>query len=374
VKCVATVATSQRNTALSGERKFWLGFQRVPFIGPARIQRLVDRFESLEVAWAASAAELGTVLDERSVESLLRIRTTLSLDAEMERLDRLGIQIVAFSDPEYPYLLGQISAPPPVLYYKGSLVAEDTSSVAIVGTRRATAYGREVANQIATGLADAGVTIVSGLARGIDGVAHRAALKSGGRTLAILGSGVDVIYPGEHANLAEEIAANGAVISEHAPGTKPDAVNFPARNRIISGLSKGVVVIEAPVKSGALITCDFAADQGREVFAIPGSILSPTSGGCNRLLRDGARIATSAADILDDLNLGQRREQTPVQQSLLATDEQRRILALLTGEPKHIDDLAAAAGLSISQCSVALISLEMNGTVRNIGAQHYIRV
>lgn len=367
-------ATSQPLSAIAGARKYWLGFQRVPFIGPARIQRLLDRFESLEVAWTASAVDLGTVLDERAVESLLRTRATLSLDAEMERLQRLGIQVVALSDPDYPYLLAHISAPPPVLYYKGSLTSADVQAVGIVGTRRATSYGKEVAHQIATGLTDAGLTIVSGLARGIDGIAHRAALKSGGRTLAVLGSGVDIIYPGEHTNLAEEIAQSGAVISEHPPGTKPDAVNFPARNRIISGLSRAVVVIEAPVKSGALITCDFAADQGRDVFAVPGNVLSPNSGGCNRLLRDGARVATNAADILEDLEVDQGREPTAVQQSFLATDEERRILALLTGEPKHIDDLAAGAGLSITDGSVLLMMLEMKGTVRNVGAQHYIRV
>ena len=371
---MADVAKSRQRFVDAEERLFWLGFQRVPYIGPARISRLLDHFGSLGVAWAALPAELATVLDERAVESLVHVRSRLSLDHEQERLDRLGIRFVALSDSDYPFLLAQIAAPPPVLYYKGTLTEDDRQAIAVVGTRRATPYGREVAHQLATGLAEARVTVVSGLARGIDGIAHRAALKVAGRTLAILGSGVDVIYPSEHAALAEEIALNGAVISEHAPGTKPDAVNFPARNRIISGLSQAVVVVEAPVKSGALITCDFAADQGRDVFVVPGSILSPVSSGCNKLLRDGARPVTCAADILDDANLGQRPEPTPVQQSLLATDEERRILALLTNEPRHIDDLAAAAGLQITHGSILLSMLELKGAVRNVGAQHYIRV
>jgi len=371
---VTAVAKGARRVAEGGDLKYWVGFDRVPFIGPVRIQRLLDRFEDLEAAWTASPAELGTVLDQRSVESLVRIRATLSLDGEMERLDRLGMQVVTLGDAAYPRLLAEIPAPPPVLYYKGTLVPEDAIAVGIVGTRRSTPYGREVAGRIAAELAEAGVTIVSGLARGIDGVAHRAALKAGGRTFAVLGSGVNVIYPAEHANLAEEIAAHGAVVSGYAPDTKPDAVNFPPRNRIISGLSLGVLVVEAPIKSGALITCDFAADQGREVFVVPGSVLSAASAGCNRLLRDGARPVTCAADILEDLNLGQRREQTAVQQVLPASDEERRVLALLTGEPQHIDELAVAAGLPITQGSVLLSMMELKGMVRNVGAQHYVRV
>jgi DNA processing protein len=354
-------------------RKYWVGFHRVPYIGPARIQRLLDRFESLEAAWSASPGELGAVLDERSVESLVRTRATLSLDGEMERLGRLGMEVVTLGDAAYPRLLAQIPAPPPVLYFQGTLIPEDAVAVAIVGTRRSTAYGREVAGRIAGELAEAGVTIVSGLARGIDGVAHRAAVKAGGRTLAVLGSGVNVVYPAEHGNLAAEIAEHGAVVSDYAPDTKPDAVNFPPRNRIISGLSLGVVVVEAPSRSGALITCDFAADQGREVFVVPGSVLSQASAGCNRLLRDGATPVTCAADILEDLHLAQRREQTAVQQALPESEDERRLYALMTAEPQHIDELAAAANLPIAQGSVLLSMMELKGFVRNVGAQHYVR-
>ncbi|MEA2531824.1 MAG: processing protein, partial [Thermomicrobiales bacterium] len=321
----------------------------------------------------ASPGELGTVLDERSVESLVRTRATLSLDGEMERIGRLGMEVVTLGEAHYPRLLAEIPAPPPVLYFKGTLEPEDRTAVAMVGTRRSTAYGREVASRIATELAEAGVTIVSGMARGIDAVAHQAAVRAGGRTLAVLGSGVNVIYPAEHATLAAEIAEHGAVVSDYAPDTKPDAVNFPPRNRIISGLSLGVVIVEAPNRSGALITCDFAADQGREVFVVPGNVLSHASAGCNRLLRDGARAVTCAADILEDLKLGQRREQTVVQQALPASEEERRLYALLTAEPQHIDELSAAANLAITQGSVLLSMMELKGFVRNVGAQHYVR-
>jgi DNA processing protein len=370
---VTVVTEGTRRLARADEQKFWVGFHRVPFIGPARIQRLLDRFETLDAAWTASPSELGTVLDERSVESLVRTRSRLSLDGEMERIARLGLRIVTLGETGYPRLLAEIPSPPPVLYYKGTLEPEDALGVAIIGTRRSTAYGRQVANQLATELAEAGVTIVSGLARGIDAVAHRAAVRAGGRTLAVLGSGVNVIYPGEHADLAEQIAAQGAVLSDYAPDTKPDAVNFPPRNRIISGLSLGIVVVEAPNRSGALITCDFAADQGREVFVVPGSVLSHASEGCNRLLRDGARPVTSAADILEDLRLGQRAAQTEVQQALPETEDERRLLALLTGEPQHIDEVCAAANLAITQGSALLAMMELKGFVRNVGAQHYVR-
>jgi DNA processing protein len=370
---VAAVTQGGQQVAEVDGRKYWVGFHRVPYIGPARIQRLLDRFETLEAAWTAAPDELGTVLDERSVESLIRTRSRLSLDREMERIARLGMEVVTLGEPSYPRLLAEIPSPPPVLYYKGSLAPEDVIAVAIVGTRRSTAYGRQVAQQLATELAEAGVTIVSGLARGIDGVAHRAAVQAGGRTLAVLGSGANVIYPAEHTALAEEIAAHGALISDYAPDTKPDAVNFPPRNRIIAGLSLGIVVVEAPSRSGALITCDFAADQGREVFVVPGSVLSSASAGCNRLLRDGARPVTCAADILEDLKLGQRVEQAAVRQVVPETEDERRLFAMLTAEPQHIDEVCAAANLAITQGSVLLSMMELKGFVRNVGAQHYVR-
>jgi DNA processing protein len=233
--------------------------------------------------------------------------------------------------------------------------------------------GREATERISGDLARSQVTIVSGLALGIDGVAHQAALNAGGRTIAVLGSGVDVIYPYSHRRLADAIMENGAVVSDYYPGTRPDAMNFPPRNRIISGLSLAVVVVEAPLKSGALITCSFALDQGREVMAVPGMALSESCAGSNRLLRDGARAVMSARDILEDLNLGNVDLTKPVQQSFPMTDVERRVFALLTAQPQHIDEIAAAVNLGIAEVSPLLAMMELKGAVRNAGAQHYTR-
>ncbi|HEX5498308.1 MAG TPA: DNA-processing protein DprA, partial [Thermomicrobiales bacterium] len=271
------------------DTKYWVAFHQAPYIGPVRIERLRRHFGDLERAWAADARALAAVLDGRAVENLLRTRRALDPDREMERIARCCAEAIALDNPRYPRLLREISAPPPVLYVRGELTAADDVAVAIVGTRRASASGREIAGRLGEDLAAAGVTIVSGLARGIDGAAHQAALRAEGRTIAVLGSGPDVIYPPEHRLLAERIADRGAVLSDYPPGRKPDAMNFPARNRIISGLSLGVVLVEAPAKSGALITADFAADQGRDVFVAPGSMLAASSAGSNALLRDGAR-------------------------------------------------------------------------------------
>lgn len=357
----------------SDHRKYWIGFSQTPYIGPNRLRSLIERFGDIERAWTASDKELLAALDERSAESLIRTRGRLALDREMERIERVGIEILTRDDPAYPRLLSMIPSPPPVLYVRGSILPDDDLAIAMVGTRRATSYGREVTTRIATGFAEAGVTVVSGLALGIDGAAHNAALRADGRTIAVLGSGVDIIYPSEHRQLAERIIENGALVSDYAPGRKPDAPNFPARNRIISGLSLGVVVVEAPNRSGALITVDFAADQGREVFVVPGSVLSDNSAGCLRLLRDGARVAGSADDVLEDLQIGRRREQVAVQQALPLTDAERRLMNHISGDPMHIDEIIAAANLPTSE-GLALISmLELKGIIRDAGARHYLR-
>lgn len=357
-----------------GEAKYWACFHRVPYVGPTRIDRLLDRFGTLERAWRAPAVELRAVLDDRAAEHLLSTRARLDPDTEMAKIERARIQVVCRVDPRYPRLLGLVPAPPTVLYVRGELTPADDAAVAIVGTRRSTSYGKDVATRLATDLAQAGVTIVSGLARGIDAAAHQAALLAGGRTIAVLGSGPDVIYPPEHRRLAEQIMTSGAVVSDYAPGQKPDAKNFPARNRIISGLSLGVIIVEAPARSGALITADFAADQSREVFVVPGSIFSPAGRGGLKLLRDGARPIASAQDVLEDLRL--TGAAPPAAQMALPfdNDHERRLHALLTGDGQHIDDLAAALALPIGEASALLLTMELKGLARNSGAQHYTRV
>jgi DNA processing protein len=334
---------------------------------------LLETFGSLERAWHASPEELRRCLEQRALSALVETRGKLDLSRVMAGIECSGVNITTPADDGYPVLLREIAAPPPVLYYRGELLETDRTAVAIVGTRRITQYGREMTARISGGLARAGVTIVSGLARGVDGVAHQAALDAGGRTIAVLGSGVDRIYPPEHRLLAERIAEQGAVLSDYLPDTPPDGVNFPPRNRIISGLSLGVVVIEAPDRSGALITVDFAADHGRDVFAVPGLVTASNSSGCNRLIRDGARLVRTAEDVLEDLQLRRHHEAVAAQQALPMSEEERRLLAVMTSEPQHIDDLALLCDSTVAEVSGRLMMLELHGVVRNAGAQHYSR-
>ena len=354
------------------ERQALVALSQVSHIGPVRLGRLRDAFGSLDAAWQASERELREVLDERASRAVLDARQRVSPEELMQRLLRAGAEVVTVLDDAYPRILREIPAPPPVLYVRGTLPRQHEPTVAIVGTRRATSYGREATMQIAGELAAAGVTIVSGLAKGIDGYAHRAAIDQGGRTVAVLASGVDIIYPPEHRQLAEQIVETGALVSDYPPGTKPDAPNFPARNRIISGLSVATIVVEAPSRSGALITVGFAADQGRDVYAVPGSILNPNSAGPNRLLRQGAIPLTSAADVLEDLELSPAASVEPEQIAFPMTDEERSLYALVTSEPQHIDELAYGGGFTISTASALLTMLELKGLVANAGAQHYM--
>lgn len=354
------------------ERDALVALSQVTHIGPVRLGRLRDHFGMLSAAWTATEADLRAVLDERTCRAVLIARQRIAPDQVTARIASAGIEFATVLDEVYPRILREIPGPPPVLYFRGTLPRQDEPTVAIVGTRRATSYGREATTRIASELAAAGVTIVSGLAKGIDGFAHRAAIDVGGRTLAVLASGVDVIYPPEHRQLAERIVTTGAVVSDYPPGTKPDAPNFPARNRIISGLSLATIVVEAPSRSGALITVGFAADQGRDVYAVPGSILSPASEGTNRLLRQGATPLTAAAELLEDLKLGQVAVAEPEQMAFPMTDEERAIYALVTAEPQHIDELAYSAGLTISAASALMTMLELKGLVANAGAQHFV--
>src|SRR5579884_1264061 len=280
---------------------YWLAVSRVKGIGPARFKLLLDAFGSAEAAWAATpAAWQAAGLDARTSAAFEQQRRRIVPEAELERLVKLRVGVVRICDDAYPRLLREIPLPPPVLYVRGRMTPEDEWAVGVVGTRRATTYGRQVTERLAGELAAQGITIVSGLARGIDTHAHAAALEAGGRTLAVLGCGPDLVYPPENAKLAARIVEQGAIVTEFAPGTQPDAGNFPARNRLISGLSIGVLVTECPADSGALITARFAGEQGRDVFAVPGNITSRASAGANRLIQDGAKLVLETADILGE--------------------------------------------------------------------------
>lgn len=353
---------------------YWLGFNRVTGIGPVRLQSLIERFGDVQAAWNAPEPALrSSRLSKKIVDGLLEARKTLDLEAERRRLTERGFRFWTLDDPEYPARLKQIDSPPLVLYCWGELLAQDEIAAAIVGTRRATPYGRAAAAELAQGLAAAGVTIVSGMARGIDGVAHKAALEVGGRTIAVLGSGLDNLYPPEHRKLAGQIAESGAVLSDYPLGTRPESGNFPPRNRIISGLSLGVIVVEAADSSGALITANFAADHGRDVFAVPGRIHDRASRGANRLIASGAFPALSVDDVLEVLNLDAIARTAPAQMALPEDEAERKVLQMLSSEPLHIDEISARSDIPMAELNACLSMLELRGQARQVGGLHYVR-
>jgi DNA processing protein len=354
--------------------KYWVGFSRVPGIGPVRLRALLEHMGGdIQTAWQVSAATLRAVgLDQRTIETFLALRARLDLDAELKRAYDLGVRVLTWESLEYPALLKAIPNPPPVLYVCGDLLPQDALAVGVVGTRQASVYGREVTRRLVQGLATSGVTVVSGLAYGIDTCAHRAALDAGGRTLAVLGSGVDVVYPSANRKLAEEIVSGGALISEYPLGTKPDARNFPPRNRIISGLSLGVLVAEGSASSGAMITAAYAAEQGREVFAVPGNILTRSSGGPSLLIQQGAKLVTSIGDILEEMNLSMAAEQLEARQVIPDNPTEAQLLQHLSSEPVHVDELGRVAGLPINEVTSALTLMELKGTVRQVGGMNYV--
>jgi DNA processing protein len=355
-------------------RAYWIAFNRVTGIGPARLAALLDTCGSAEAAWCASIQQMQAArLDRRSIESLLNARREIHPQQEWQRVQDAGVTALTWEDSEYPAALRTIDAAPPVLYVRGRLTSQDEWAVALVGTRRASTYGREVAHVLGSELARQGVTVVSGLALGIDTVAHRAALEAGGRTLAVLGSGLDQVYPPQNRGLAAAIAEQGAVISDYALGTRPDANNFPPRNRIISGLSRGVVIVEAGDRSGALITARFAAEQGRDVFAVPGSILHPGSAGCNALIRQGAAPLLSVDDVLEQLDLLHLEERIDARAAVPADPQEQQLLALLSSEPAHIDEIMRGAQLPPATVGGLLTVMELKGLVRQVAPMTYVK-
>uniref|UniRef100_A0A7C1JD89 DNA-protecting protein DprA n=1 Tax=Caldilinea aerophila TaxID=133453 RepID=A0A7C1JD89_9CHLR len=359
---------------MTDNRGYWIAFSRVSGIGPVRLAALLDVCGGIEAAWRASIQQMQAArLDRRTIELFLEARRTLDPAVELQRTLDAGVEVLTWDDPAYPEPLRTIESSPPVLYVRGRLVSQDEWAVAIVGTRHASAYGREVARVLSGELARAGVTVISGLALGIDTVAHRAALDAGGRTIAVLGSGVDQIYPPQNRGLAQAIAGQGALVSEYAVGVRPDASNFPPRNRIISGLSRGVIIVEAGERSGALITARFAAEQGRELFAVPGNILSPGSVGCNLLIQQGATPLLSVDDVLEQLNLSRVVERHALRESMPGDPGEAALLQHLSHEPIHIDELVRKTGLNTSQVSSLLALMELKGMVHQSGTLCYVR-
>jgi DNA processing protein len=355
------------------ELKYWVAFSGIAGVGRVRIAQLKGHFGSLQDAWQAPEGKLKQAgLDSRSVHALVTLRPRISVDAEMEKLESHRVNALVCEDSDYPSRLKEIYDYPPVLYVKGRLPAEDEPCLAIVGTRRPTVYGRQVTEEIVTDLARSGITIISGLARGVDSVAHRAALDASGKTIAVFGSGLDIIYPSENAKLAQAIVEHGALVSEYPLGIKPKAENFPLRNRIMSGLSLGVLVVEAGARSGALITAQQAVEQNREVFAVPGSVLSPASQGTNRLIQEGAKLVRNHTDILQELNLTIVVQQAEIKEFSPANEAESAVLKQLSAEPNHIDEICRRSGLTTPEVSSTLAMLEVRGIARQVGSMNYV--
>ncbi|MCU0577915.1 MAG: DNA-processing protein DprA [Desulfobacterota bacterium] len=361
-------------------RYAWLTLSRIPGIGPVLYRRLLEKFQSPDQVFKAGLPDLLSVsgLGEKAARAIVRSKRNESVEREIEALDRLGVRLVTILSPDYPPLLARIYDPPPFLYCLGSGSLRDRPVIAMVGSRNASAYGRKITERLAYSLALAGVVVVSGLARGIDTAAHNGALIAKGRTVAVLGSGLDVVYPPENRNLVEQITEKGLVCSEFPLGALPERPHFPVRNRIISGLSLGVVIVEATQHSGSLITARLALEQGREVFAVPGSVESFKSSGTHGLIKQGAKLVERAQDILEEIPgyaaQTNPESETPVPAPALGLSaDQLRIWGLLADGPKQIDPLVRETGLAVGLLLSHLLDLELKGVIKQLPGKFFER-
>jgi len=347
-------------------------------VGNVIYKRLIEIFVSPENVFQAAAEKLKRVegIRTKTIKEITHFKNCDWADKELESIKKLGVTLLTFNDNRYPRLLKTIYDPPPFLYVWGAMKKIDDSALAIIGSRNASSYGKEITQRLTRALTHQGFTIVSGLARGIDSAAHKGTLEAGGRTFAVLGSGIDVIYPWENKKLAESIAENGAVISEFPIGTPPEAINFPPRNRIISGLSVGTVIIEASFRSGSLITARLALEQGREVFAVPGNVDSPWSKGTNRLIKEGAKLVMDPEDIIEEIipqgnkPVSNIENKSPVLRKEL-TPECQKMLDLIETNPIHIDTLIQKSGLPSNKVSSMLLDLELQGLVKQFSGKMF---
>lgn len=367
-----------------------LALSLVPGLGPRLTAQLLRRFGTAAAVRRASIEQLQEVphIGEKLSYQFVEALRQLDLQSELDLIEKHQVHLLAHGDPGYPKALAGIADPPPMLYYRGTWAESDERSVGVVGSRHCTSYGRRMAERIASGLARAGITVVSGLARGVDGTAHRAALDAGGRTIAVLAGGLSSIYPPEHKDLSEAIEKSGCLVSESPMSSEPQAMLFPSRNRIISGLSQAVVIVEASERSGTLITAGHAADQNRQVFAVPGNVDSGASTGTLKLIRDGARLVRDADDILEDLAGLSKMGRPPAARTIhpqssdpptvpmppAGLDESQRQLWDSLGEgPRHVDDLVRTLGVPVAQLNGILMLMEMKKAVRRLPGNVYER-
>jgi len=355
-----------------------IGLNLIPELTPRRMAILLERFSSPLAIWNAPAKALAALPGfAGAAEKIAASRDEEAVRRELVQAEELGVQIITILDPNYPPLLREIEAPPPTLYLKGEKTIDTARTIAVVGTRRSSQYGRAVADRLAGALGRVGLVVVSGLAVGIDAAAHRGTLKAGAKTVAVLGSGFGHPYPASNKKLADQICESGTLVSEYPLDTRPAKWTFPQRNRILSGLSRGVVVVEAPEKSGALITARLALEQGREVFAVPGAITSTASVGTNRLIKDGAKLVETVEDVLDefpDLSKAQRVDATEVTKSNVALSAvQQRVYDLIGLEAVHIDDIIARGRIPLAEASHVLLVLQMENLIQEVEGRRYIR-
>lgn len=347
-------------------------------IGSIRFMNLIRKFETAENVFKAGEKEIRGVegITEKIAKRIVAAKTKNGIKSVMEKLKKHKAETLTINDPEYPELLSSIYDPPPVLYVRGKIEKRDRIAIALVGSRVASYYGKSVSEKLAFELSKMGVTIVSGLARGIDTSAHRSALKSGGRTIGVLGSGINVPYPKENANLMDEMAERGAVVTEFPVDAEPDKFNFPLRNRIISGLSLGTVVVEAAKRSGSLITADCALEQNREVFAVPGNVTQKNSEGANRLIKNGAKLVENADDIVEEIamlsgeiGLLDRQEKPRPEMN----KDEEVIYGIISDEPQYIDEFVRKSGMPVQKVSALLMNLELKQAVKQIQGKLYVR-
>ncbi len=363
-------------------REALVALNMIEHVGPIRVRQLLEHFGEAAKILSASRQQLLHVrgIGEETAESIATWEKSVDLKAELKRISESGCEIVIQSDPHYPELLREIYDPPIVLYVKGKLTAKDKNSVAIVGSRMTTHYGIEVARKLGYQLAYVGVTVVSGGARGIDTAGHQGALSAKGRTVCVLGTGINIVFPPENNELFERITANGAVISQYPFNRKADKQSFAIRNRIVAGMTLGTVVVEANLTSGALITANFATEYGRQIFAVPGRIDSPRSKGCHELIKKGAKLCEGAEDILSEFeylfpatNRPPAPNETGVLPALELTDNEQKVFGVLDSEELTIDDVIRQSGLPSSAVSVALLSLEMKRLVKQLPGKLFVK-
>ncbi len=354
----------------------------IEHVGPIRLRQLLEHFGEAPEVLRASKQQLLQVrnIGEETAEAIANWEKSIDLNGELKRIGEFGCRIVAQADAEYPELLRQIYDPPILLYVKGQLLPKDKNAVAMVGSRMTTHYGMEAARRLAYQLAYVGVTVVSGAARGIDSAAHQGALSGKGRTIAVLGTGINLVFPSENRELYERIASNGALITQFPFNRKPDKQSFPIRNRIVAGMTLGTVVVEANLTSGALITANFAVEYGRQVFAVPGRIDSPRSKGCHELIKKGAKLCEGAEDILSEFeylfpasNRPPSASETGVLPAIELSENEQKVYDALNHEESSIDEVIRSSHLPSSAVSVALLSLEMKRLVKQLPGKLFVR-